>query len=127
MADEKPTSIIKPLSVYMDSDKIARAMSGSYKIASNRDAVITDGGYEGHTGGSKTCTCSIKSLVAEDGFGNDLFNAINDGKYVKISIPLDGGIQEFVGVLKDLGVSWDHAKGSCEGDINFEGGPPKKN
>ena len=43
MADEKPVSIIRPLSVYMDSDKIARAMSGSYKISSGRDPVITDG------------------------------------------------------------------------------------
>lgn len=125
MADEKPVSIIRPLSVYMDSDKIARAMSGSYKISSGRDPVITDGGYEGHTGGSLTCTAQIKSLVAVDGFGNSLFDAIKNRKYVTISIPLDGGIHEFTGVLVDLGVTWDHAKGSCEGDINFSGGEPK--
>lgn len=127
MAEAQTVSIIRPLSVYMDGDKLARIMSGTYKISSGRDPVITDGGYSGHTGGSLTCSVNAKSLVAVDGFGAALFDAIKNKKYVLLSIPVDGGIHEFTGVLVDLGVSWDHAKGSCEGDITFSGGEPQKN
>jgi hypothetical protein len=121
-----PTQIIRPLSVYLDGDKVAEIISGSYKINTGRDAVITDGGYSGHTGGAITATISAKQLVGvtTTRFAK-LYASIRSKGYVGVALPVEGSIHQVVGVIKELGATWDHAKGSADGDWTFEGGEPE--
>lgn len=124
MAEEqKPVHIIKPISVYVDDDKIADVTSGSYKLNSNRDAQHTDGGYTGHTAGSLLATMDIKTIVGvtTQSFGR-LHQKVLDGGYVRIVIPVEANLVSYTGVIKDLSLEWDHSKGSASGSATFEGG-----
>ncbi len=124
MAEEnKPVHIVKPISVYIDDAKVGDIKSGTYKLASNRDALYTDGGYTGHTAGSLAVSMSIETIVGvtTQSFGQLHKQVINQG-YVRVALPVEGVVVMFVGVIKDIGLKWDHTKGSCDGDSSFEGG-----
>lgn len=121
-----PTQIIRPLSVYIEGDKVAEIMSGSYKIGTGRDPVITDGGYSGHTGGNITATVNAKQLVGVTTTRfSKLYATIKAKGYITIAIPIEGAIHQVIGAMTELGASWDHSKGSADGDWTFSGGEPQ--
>lgn len=123
---QNPIHIIRPLSVYVDGDKQGEVQSGDYKINSNDEAQITDGGYSGHSDGAIMVTMDIKTLVGVTTSGyKKVVDAMLNKRYVTIAIPVEGKAHQFVGRIKETAVNWDHKNGTTMGNVTFEGGAPR--
>lgn len=123
---QNPIHIIRPLSVYVDGDKQAEITSGSYKINSNDEAQITDGGYTGHSDGAVMAEVDVKTVVGVTTSGyKKVADAILNKRYVAVAIPIEGKAHQMVGRFKTLSADWDHKNGTTMGGLTFEGGPPR--
>ena len=109
-------SIVGAIPLYIDRTKVGEATEGSYEIDNGVERVVTnDGTVFQH--GKVTTTITFKTIVPRAGMKSRLMEAVVQKKDVVAQMPLDGKFHEIEGKLKTGKVDWNHASGSCMGDV----------
>lgn len=118
--------IIRPLPIYVNSDKVAEATEGTWEIDGAVALQIADGGT-GISRGRVTVKASIKTIVPVKGQRVKLMQLCLGQKDVTLELFAEGQFIKADGILSSYGYEWNHANGTATGSSSFIGATPEVN
>lgn len=116
--------------IIIEDKRIGTAVNASLTIATGAERLETDSGYGGHGTGTEADSCRITTIVYKEGMPYDphalLMEAIDSGKYIRLTSEIGGKLYGMIGRMTGLEVSYDAVKRTAQGSWTWEGGNREK-